>query len=90
MSTRFIVVFDDDQGVCVPMGWEDDCEGALCAYGRHVHVALFNSRADARRAIRISSAYARLRKEQGKPANDDFLAALKCVKVLPCKEGPAS
>lgn len=81
MTAGFIVVFDDDQGMCVPMGWDADCEGAVCATSSRV--ALFPTRAAARQAIRISTAWARLRKAQGRPENTDFTDALACVKVLP-------
>jgi hypothetical protein len=71
-SAGYIVVFDDQQGVCVPMGLSTDCEGAIEATSGDV--ALFPDRRQARRAIRISTQFARLCREQGKPANDDFIA----------------
>lgn len=77
----FIVVFDDESGMCVPMGADDDCKGAICACGS---VRLFRSRDDARKAIKISRAFALLNKAQGKPENTDFTDAIKCVKVMPC------
>lgn len=83
-AKHFIVVWDDDMGLCCPMGWDSDCEGALCANAGRV--ALFRSRAAARKAIRISAAYAKLCNEQGKRANDDFLEGIGHVKVLECKE----
>lgn len=79
----FMVVFDDEMGVCAPMGLDADCDGALCANSGPV--ALFTSRADARRAIRISTAYAKLRKEQGLPVNEDFLGALTFVRIVKCE-----
>ena len=82
-AANFIVVFDDTQGACWPMCWDADCAGALCGLTGSP-VALFASRAEARTAIRISTAYARLCKAQGKPANDDFLDAIACVKIVPC------
>jgi hypothetical protein len=76
-----IVVFDDTQGACWPMGWDSDCEGALCAFNGTV--ALFESRADAIRAISVSRAYRRLCKAQGKPTNDDWSSGCAhCIKVL--------
>ena len=90
MSAKYIVVFDDDQSFCIPMMWDTDCHGALVAVRGGGAIVLFNDRADARRAIRISAAYAKLRKEQGFPANEDFLSARSCVKVVPCVESSAS
>lgn len=79
----FIVAFDDEMGACWPMGWDKDCPGAICCYSKAV--ALFPDRASARKAIRISTAYAKLCKAQGKPASDDFLDGLRCVRVIPCE-----
>lgn len=66
-----IVVYDDECGVCMPMGPSTDCDGAIDVSSGDV--LLFSDRKSARRAIRISAQYARLCREQGKPANDDFL-----------------
>lgn len=82
--THFIVVFDDEQQLCIPMGWDADCRGALCVHTGGP-VALFESKAAARLAIRISTAYAKLCQVQGKPVNEDFLSGIKCVKVIPCE-----
>ena len=83
MSARaFIVVFDDEMGTSWPMGWDSECAGAIEATG--CAVALFDSRAEARKAIRISTAYAKLCAAQGQPANEDFLANSKFVKIVPC------
>lgn len=76
----FIVVFDDEQGACWPMGWDRDCVGALCGFSGAV--ALLESRLAARQAIRISTAFAKLCKAQGKPANDDFLDCIRHVKIV--------
>lgn len=86
-ARRFIVVFDDEQAACWPMSWDADCAGALCGFSG-CGVALFTSRQAARKAIRISTAYAKLRKAQGKPANDDFLEGIACVKIIQCEEPP--
>ena len=76
-----IVVWDDEMGMCVPMGWDADCAGAICACNRHV--AVFASRAEARRAIDISSKFAALCRAQGRPANDDFMGdARKNLRVV--------
>ncbi len=78
----FIVIFDDEQGLCQPMGWDDECKGALCACTGSV--AVFDTRAEARRAIAVSRAYMRLCEAQGKPTNDDWRpACANCIKVLP-------
>lgn len=80
-----IVIFDDEQGSCVPYGFDPDCDGALCAYSGPV--ALFADRKQAQAAIKISVKYAELCVAQGISANDDFLgAARKCVKILPVVE----
>lgn len=71
MSKSLIVVWDDQMGVCAPMGWDEDCEGALCCASDEV--AVFSSRKEARKAITISARFAALRVSQGKPANTDFL-----------------
>jgi hypothetical protein len=81
LSVKFyIVVFDDGGGLCVPYGFDADCEGALCAsYG---DVALFTDRKQAQQAIRISTKYAELCKAQGLPGNTGFLGdSRKCVKI---------
>ena len=81
--THYIVVYDDGEAVCAPMGWDTDCDGAVCATSGPI--ALFADRRAARRAIRISTAYAKLRREQCMPANGDFsIDGSRCVKVLPC------
>jgi hypothetical protein len=86
-TKHFIIVFDDEIGACWPMGWDADCLGAVSAMTDGT-VALFTSRADARTAIRISTAYAKLCKAQGKPANDDFLDAIAAVKIIEAKRAP--
>ena len=75
-----IVVFDDEQGLCVPYSLDEECDGALCLNSKPV--ALFADRKAAQRAIQISVKYAELRKSQGLPPNDDFLGTnRKCVKI---------
>lgn len=83
----YIVVWDDEQGLCCPMSWDPECDGAICGW-RDEPVALFQSRQEARKAIRISAAHARLQVEQGKlkPDGSDFLgAAAKCIRIVPLK-----
>ena len=46
---------------------------------------VIHSRAEARRAIRVSTAYAKLRKAQGLPANDDFLEGIGNVRIVECE-----
>jgi hypothetical protein len=83
----FIVVWDDEQGLCVPMVWDSECEGAICGgIGAKDRVALFTDRKAARKAIDISAKWAALNKAQGKVANDDFLGdCRKCLRVVECK-----
>lgn len=80
----FIVLWDDEMGVCCPMGWDEDCDGALCCITDSV--AIFPDRKAARRAINISAKFAQLRRTQGKPVNLDFIGdARKKLRVVPCK-----
>lgn len=81
----FIVIFDDDQGLCVPYALDQDNEGALHAISRGDTVAIFKSRDDAKRAIRISRKLAELDQARGHPVNDDFLLpGVLCVKIRKC------
>ena len=69
-----------------PMGHDDSCVGAVCI--DESKPVMFESRKDAEKAIRISKANATLRKDQGLPANDDFLQdthLIKIVKLTPYK-----
>lgn len=85
-TKQFIVVFDDAASIVCPMGPDPDCSGALESF--RGSVAVFDSRQAARRAIRISAAQARLRKEQGLPVNDDFLPdGLRCIHIVPLVRG---
>lgn len=74
-----IVVFDDEQGLCCPYGFDEDCEGALCA---DKHVVVFPNRKAARAAIAISKKWAELCKLQGLSHNDDFTECMSCIKVI--------
>lgn len=86
MGRLFMIVRDDDQGVCVPMGVDVDCHGAVCGIERIGMVALFPDRIAARKAIDISAKYAALCKAQGKPADDDFLGARrKNLRIVECQ-----
>jgi hypothetical protein len=76
----YIVVFDDEQGLSVPYGFDEGCKGAICATSGDV--ALFATRKEAQQAIRISTKYAELCKAQGIPENTDFLGeSRKCIKI---------
>lgn len=83
----FTVIYDDYDCLCVSMVWDQDCEGALCAgVGALDKVALFKSRADARKAIDVSAKWAALNKAKGLPHNDDFLGEYrKNLRVVPCQ-----
>lgn len=80
-AAGFIVVFDDQMGLCSPMGPDSECEGAICCHSGRV--TLFPTQREARKAIRISAAFARLCAAQGKPANEDFTTARKHLRILP-------
>lgn len=82
-TSRWIVCWDDEMGACWPMGWDDDCAGALCAM-HDGKIVMFDSRADARKAIKVSTAFARLRKAQGLPVNEDFLDGIANVRIVEC------
>ena len=75
-----IVVWDDERGVCCPMGPDTDCEGAICSGDQ---VSLFPSPAAARRAIGISRRWAELQRAQGKPYISDFIEGKFAIKILP-------
>ena len=82
-STSYIVVFFDGDCLHIPMTRDKDCEGALQCSNIYDPVAVFPDRAAARKAIKISTAFAKLCKEQGKAANDDFLTYLKHIYIQP-------
>lgn len=94
LARLFMVCWDDQQGLCVPMAWDADCQGAICGgIGEKDKVAIFTSRQSARKAIDISTKWNALLKAQGKPRNEDFegecrknLRVVEClpnVKILP-------
>lgn len=88
-SPYFIVVYDDNECLYIPHGWDADCAGAIAGTGRPV--VLFKTRFEARRAILISERFAKLQSARGKPFNDDFTSGKKNVKIVPCVEAlPAS
>ena len=83
MVRHYIVLWDDKQGVCGPMGWDDDCGGSLCCINKTI--AIFPSRKAAQKAINISAKFAQLRLAQGLPANLDFVGtARKNLRIVEC------
>lgn len=83
----FIVVCDDNDCLCLPQVWDNECEGAICTDngdGKNT-VALFDTRKAARTAIDISTKAAALCKAQGKPANEDYLGEWrKNIRIQVC------
>lgn len=69
----YIVVFDDDMGLCVPMTWRKSHPGALRPPGKAEPIAVFHDRKDAQRAIRMSRHLAQMESEQGVICDDDFM-----------------
>ena len=86
--TGFIVVYDDEDCVHAPYGWCNKCPGAIESAGLDEPVALFRTRADAKKAITISVRWARLCEAKGEQVNVDFTEEIKNVKIRPlCLEG---
>lgn len=79
----YVVIWDDNICISVLMSWDDDCEGALCCGSGPI--AIFPTRKEARKAINISTLYAKLCRAQGKPANDDFLSGHIFLRIVPTK-----
>ena len=77
----FIVIFDDQMGMCFPYGWDDACEGAIATSSEGV--ALFETRKLARDAINISTCFARLAKSQGKVFNEEFIDSRTLIRIVP-------
>ncbi len=89
LRSAYIVVWDDQMGVCAPLGWDDACEGALGT--ACTTVAVFARSEDAKRAIAISTKFADLCKAQGKPVNEDFLGKYRRnLRVLRLCPAPGS
>lgn len=86
---HYVVLWDDKQGVCCPMGWDDGCAGSLCCINKTI--AIFDSRKAARNAIDISTKYALLCRAQGGLVNLDFLGDfkknLRVVECVPNEKG---
>ena len=76
-----LVTYDDEMGLCVPMGWDSECDGALECTSPPV---IFPNRAAAQKAIRISKRWNALRREQGGIVNSDFdPECVKNVRIVP-------
>lgn len=82
----YIVIYEDGDCLCIPQGWDKDCEGAICSGNTEEAVAVFEGRKEDRKAIDISAKFAALEKAHGKPANDDFLGeSRKNFRVVPLR-----
>ena len=79
----YMVFFDDKDCLNIPMGWDADCEGAICTGGTPEPV-IFPNRKSAQKSIAISTAFAKLCAAQGKPANTDFTTSRKNVVIRKC------
>ena len=84
---KFIVVYEDDGGSAMCLFRADPSyDGALQAVGRNEPTLLFESKAAAQKAIRISEVRDELLALQGKPYNLAFTRKyIKNVRILPCK-----
>lgn len=76
----YLVAFQNTDSFTWLMGWDADCEGAICVNDPPV---VFGSRAEAKKAIAVSRANALLRKAQGKFYNSDFTTEIRQVKIIP-------
>lgn len=82
-NRQCIVMYDDGDQLTLPYTFDEECEGALRCMAPGDPIAVFPTSKEARRAIQISMAFAKLSKAQGKPVNEDFTTCIKCVKVVP-------
>lgn len=76
MKTKTIgyaIHYCDDGGLDIAYTFDAGVPGGVRCRGTGEPVALFADRKAARRAIRISELAARLAKERGEIANDDFI-----------------
>lgn len=87
LARLFIVVWDDQQGICAPMVMNTECAGALCAgVGDKEKIPLFQSRQAARKAIDISIKWNTLLKSQDEIYNGDFdRDQRKFIRIIECK-----
>jgi len=79
----FLVVYDDESGLCLPMGSDIECKGAICTSA--LMPVIFESRAKAKQAIKISRLFAQLQAAQGVPGDSDFLGFYNYVKIRKCE-----
>lgn len=86
LGQMFIVCYDDQEALCVPMVWDETCDGAICCeVTKTDNVAIFTSRKSARKAITISAKWNALLKAQGKIHNEDFEGeSRKNLRIMPC------
>lgn len=82
----YIVIYDDDQGLTVPFGWDSECDGALCAVGGRGQVALFGDRKAASNAIAISTHWSKLQRARGLVHNNDFTDGAKHIRIVSLKK----
>jgi hypothetical protein len=75
----YLVAYQTDEWTWL-MGWDGDCDGAICVADPPV---VFTSRSDAKKAIAVSRAFALLQKAQGKVYNSDFTTEIRNVKIIP-------
>lgn len=81
----YLVLYDDEMGICCPMAFDPECEGALATWSKGDEVALFESKKAALKAISISRKFAALRKAQGRVVNGDFTPECsEFIKVVAC------
>jgi len=53
--TQFIVVYDDNDCIFLPMQWSSECNGAVEPISRPNPIAVFPSRKEARKAINTTN-----------------------------------
>lgn len=81
----YAVNYDDDGVLDAMYTFDADVPGGVRGRGTNEPVALFPDRKAARRAIRISELAARLAKERGEPAPEEFIDPKhrKCIRIVP-------
>lgn len=81
----YAITYCDNAGLDVPYMFDPDVSGGVCGRWQNEPIALFPDRKSAQRAIRISELAARLAKERGEPANEDFTEPKhrKCIRIVP-------
>jgi hypothetical protein len=76
----YLVSYQNTDSLTWLMGWDGDCEGAICVTEPPV---VFTSRKEAKKALAVSRANAFLRKAQGTMYNSDFTSEISMVKIIP-------